>query len=215
MNPAQSRNEIVRHLEARPRAAVSDGKRRLMAAVLAVAARGRQKLSMRAIAKEVRMQPASIYSHFEGGRDELVAETVLFSYIDFLTDVVDATSNPDPDRQFEAVVSTHIHFQMANDWSDLWDELIDAEEHRPILTEETRAEVAELRGAYRGYVTALVEHQCPGPDIELRANLIIELLNRVHFGSAVMKLADFETISETTLAACRAIAGTAAERSAA
>lgn len=179
--PSDARDEIVRSLHMRSPLALTRSKRRLMQSVLAVLVRnGDTGLSMRAIAKEAGLQPASIYSHFRGGKAELVSETILSSYTDFLATVIANTDGEASARdQFEHVASAHIDFQLSYGLASLWELTLDAERAISHLTEEARQALAEFRGLYRNYVVDLIVQMGGDADATSKGAIVINLLDRI------------------------------------
>jgi AcrR family transcriptional regulator len=206
---AEAHADIDAYLADRGDLAPTDGRRRLMNAVLAVAVeRGNSGVSMRAIAKKVNMQPASIYSHFGGGKDELVAETIKAAYVNFLTDVVGRIeTSATPYEQFVLVTAGHVDFQLQAGWTDLWEVLVQASPDTDYLNDETREDVRTLRKLYREYVTALVAEIAGPEDAAVKGQLVIELLNQVTPEGGLLKsLGPIEGLRDITLGAALAVA---------
>lgn len=179
--PSTARDEIAQSLRAMSPLPLSRGRQRLMQSVLTVLVRnGDAGLSMRAIAKEADLQPASIYSHFRGGKNELVSETILSSYVDFLAMVLANTEGTASARdQFEHVTSAHIDFQLSYGLASLWELTLDAERAISHLTEEARQAIGEFRRLYRNYVVALIEQMSGDVDAASKGAIVINLLDRV------------------------------------
>lgn len=200
---AYARDAIETSLRAGSPITLSPGRRRLMQSVLAVLVRnGDAGLSMRAIAKEADLQPASIYSHFRGGKDELVSETILSSYIEFLSLVISNTEGQaSPRDQFEHVVSTHIDFQLAYGLASLWELTLEAERAINHLTEEARLALGEFRALYRNYVVALTAEISGDDDSPSKGAIVINLLDRV-VPRSLNDFPDRETMEDMMVGAC-------------
>lgn len=189
---------------------LSGGRERLMQAVINVTLeKGYIGLSMRSIARAAKIQPASIYSHYENGKEQLVAETLLHAYLEFLRtilrDAPDASTAPE-DR-FGGLLRVHLAFQFRTGWSDLWQVLVENESATEHISPEHRGSLEELQSAYVQLLTALMlEMKSPG-NVRLKVRLVIELLNRVTKDSPLRDIAgDDETLMEAVVRASLAIA---------
>lgn len=157
---------------------------------------------MRAIAKESELQPASIYAHFRGGKDELVSETVLSSYIDFLKLVISNTDgNATARDQFEHVASAHIDFQVSSGLANLWELTLDADRAVSHLTEEARLALGEFRSLYRNYVVALIAQLAGEADAASKGAIVINLLDRI-VPRSLNDFPDQGTMKEMIIGAC-------------
>ncbi|MET4592668.1 AcrR family transcriptional regulator [Arthrobacter sp. 754] len=201
--PSDARDEIAHALGACSPLPLTRGKRRLMQSVLAILVRnGDAGLSMRAIAKEADLQPASIYSHFRGGKDELVSETILSSYIDFLALVIANTDGKASARdQFEHVASAHIDFQLSYGLASLWELTLDAERAISHLTEEARLALGEFRRLYRNYVVALIAQMGGDVDAASKGAIVINLLDRI-VPRSLNEFPDLGTMKDMIVGAC-------------
>lgn len=189
---------------------LSGGRERLMQAVIGVTLeKGYIGLSMRSIAKAAKMQPASIYSHYENGKDQLVADTLLHAYLEFLRTVLKSAlpSDAPAEDQFESLIRVHIAFQFRTGWSDLWEVLVVNESATDHIEPEDRAALETLQSAYVGFVGALLTELNSAGNVELKVRLIIDLLNQVTKESPLRTIAgDDETLIDAVVSACRAIA---------
>lgn len=201
--PAYARDAIENSLRAGSPLALTPGRRRLMQSVVAVLVRnGDAGLSMRAIAKEADLQPASIYAHFRGGKDELVSETILSSYIDLLALVIANTDGKASARdQFEHVASAHIDFQLSYGLASLWELTLEAERAINHLTEKARLALAEFRTLYRNYVVALIAEISGDDDSASKGAIVINLLDRV-VPRSLNDFPDRETMKDMMVGAC-------------
>lgn len=184
------------------------GRRKIMAAVLRLAvAKGYAGLSMRSIAKEVQMQAPSLYSHYPGGKDELVSETLRWVYTEFLASVLVGVRPEDSaDQEFSKVVGNHLRFQMVNEWSSLWETLVEADRAAGFLSSETRELVQGMRSLYASYIAALVEEIGASDNSKTTAKLIIHMLNAAPAWSEPSRNeSSIDPLVRFTLGACRAV----------
>ncbi|PRB43022.1 hypothetical protein CQ020_05875 [Arthrobacter sp. MYb23] len=146
------------YLEAQNLEAETEGRRKIMQAVLAVAVgKGISGVTMRGIAKEVDIKAGSLYSHFEGGKDELIGETLRWNYNEFFLSILRALpEGGTPEEQLRGVVRGHIDFQLSSSWQNLFETLIAADRAGNFLSEATREQVRRRRELYLNYVRAIV-----------------------------------------------------------
>ncbi|MNN58781.1 hypothetical protein D3C81_1738480 [compost metagenome] len=80
---------------------------------------------MRNLGKALNIKPPSIYSHFPGGRDEIVTQSLRWHYYNFGISVLEAIKHVDSaDAFLEAYVTVHITHQIQRPENNLWDILI-------------------------------------------------------------------------------------------
>nr|WP_015062086.1 MULTISPECIES: TetR/AcrR family transcriptional regulator [unclassified Arthrobacter]AFK89597.1 Transcriptional regulator, TetR family [Arthrobacter sp. J3.53] len=187
--PSEAREEIANFLDSRTPQKMTPGKRRIMQAVLTAFVRdGDAGLSMRAIATESALKPASIYSHFPGGKDELVCKTVFASYVDFLALVIANTdSKGSAQDQFEHLAAAHFDFQRTNGFVRPGDVNLHADHAPSQLTEAIQQSVNNLRELYRNYIVALITQMSGGLDASSKAEIVVNILDSTAPRSLVMK----------------------------
>jgi AcrR family transcriptional regulator len=206
--PGKARAAIQEYVANESKEIPTLGRRRIMAAVLRLAVtKGYAGLSMRSIAKEVQMQAPSLYSHYPGGKDEVVMETLRSVYVEFLASVVAGVKPEDSvEQEFSKVVGNHLRFQMVNEWASLWETLVEADRAAGFLASETRDLVQAMRSLYANYVTALVEEIGTANNSETTAKLIIHILNAAPVWSASGRQeGSLGPLVQFTLEACRAV----------
>jgi len=159
-----------------------------MQAVLTVAVgQGAAALSMRAIARELGMQPASLYSHFHGGKEEILEQTLRWNYIEFLDTLL--ASVPDGAEavdEFRGIVAGQINFQMDSSWQNLFEALVVADRMGQFLSASARETVTELRGMYLDYIEAVVIDISPGPVTRARSWAVVNFLNDISSFAALL-----------------------------
>lgn len=115
---------------------------------------GFNSVSMRMIAKELDIKPASLYSHF-AGRDEIVAESLRWHFSKFgnaiLEDIRDVA---DPDEGWRRMIRVHLTRQVELPESNLWDLLVATDQVVHFLSPELRSEVDAWVDLYEGLYRA-------------------------------------------------------------
>ena len=116
---------------------------RLLEAFLGlVVAHGFESVSLRMIARAVDIKAPSIYSHFPGGKEELVVDAQRWYFHQFgvaLLEAVDATETAE--EFWDAMVRVHFTRQLLLPESNLWDLLVATDRMVSVLPETLRAEL--------------------------------------------------------------------------
>jgi AcrR family transcriptional regulator len=190
-------------------AAGTEGRRRIMQAVLALAVgKGISGVTMRSIAKHVDIKAASLYSHFEGGKDELIGETLRWNYNEFFLMILNAL--PDEGTatdQLRGLVRGHIDFQLSSAWQNLFETLIAADKAGNFLSEATREQVRHRRRLYLNYVRALMNEIQQDDFDTARAWGVINFLNEaITLASHVPQDTGREELDRFAFSVCMAIA---------
>lgn len=115
--------QMRQHLDAFDWSGLTPGRRNILEAFLRLAARqGYAAVTMRALGKEIHLKAPSIYSHFPGGRDEIVAESLRWDYYRFGLAALEAVADcKDGSEFFDAMVRIQLTHQLDRPESDLWD----------------------------------------------------------------------------------------------
>lgn len=118
-------------------------RRHILEAFLELAiANGFSSVSMRTIANAVNIKPPSLYSHFPGGRDEIVAESMRWHFHQFGLALLEAVDHAETAGEFwDAMVRLHFTRQVRLPESNLWDLLVATDRMATILPSELRAQV--------------------------------------------------------------------------
>jgi AcrR family transcriptional regulator len=121
--------------------------------------------SMRAIAAEVGIQAASIYTHFPDGKQQILHEGLRDIYNDFLQHVT-MTLTPDMSRrrQLETLLERHVLWQLeAGATGPAWDAAYGGLGVHGVLNENQLREIAELHDLYHHYLESLFAVTCRDP----------------------------------------------------
>ena len=204
---AAIRRLVIEGLE-RP---VTAGRQRIMLAVLTLAvSKGGSALSMRAIAKEVNMQAASLYSHFPGGKDQILEATLRWTYLDFL----EATLKPvgeqaetlTAEEELRGVVAGQVAWEIDSAFGTLFEIVVATDLAEKFLSDDAHATIALYRGSYVDYIETIARELRDEPNARARAWAVIIFLNdTVTFSHYVSVTTTRDEIVEEAYRCCRAI----------
>lgn len=103
---------------------------------------GLQSVTMRMLGKTAGIKASSVYSHFPGGRDEIVATTLRLHFHRFsralLQEVGDIT---DPEDFWKKLIRVHLSRQIQLPESNLWDIIIASDRMTKFLPANLREEI--------------------------------------------------------------------------
>lgn len=139
----EARQDLERHLETLDWSGLTNGKKNVLNAFLKVAStQGYAAATMREIGRELNLKAPSIYSHFPGGRDEIVADCLRWHYYNFGVALIEAVRGIDTSKAFlEALITVRFTQQLLKPESDLWDLLIASDDIGHFLKPDIRGEV--------------------------------------------------------------------------
>lgn len=138
-----ARDTFAHRLEEWDWAGQGASRRHILEAFLELAiANGFNSVSMRTIANAVNIKPPSLYSHFPGGRDEIVAESLRWHFHRFGLALLEAVDHAQSAGEFwDAMVRLHFTRQVRLPESNLWDLLVATDRMATILPADLRAQV--------------------------------------------------------------------------
>ncbi|KAA0084802.1 TetR/AcrR family transcriptional regulator [Mycolicibacterium sp. P9-64] len=149
--------ELTRQFDKTDRDSMSPAKRRVLEAFLALCvSHGMDSVSMRTLAKELDIKAPSIYTHFPGGRDEIISESLRWQFHGFTQALVDAVADAaDADSFWDAMVRLHFTRQVELPESNLWDLIVATDRNAHILPGELSENVNEWIDRYEAlYIAA-------------------------------------------------------------
>ncbi len=155
-----ARDTFAHRLEEWDWAGQRASRRRILEAFLELAiANGFNSVSMRTIANAVNIKPPSLYSHFPGGRDEIVAESLRWHFHRFGVALLEAVDQAQSAEEFwVCMVKLHFTRQVRLPESNLWDLLVATDTMAHILPRELRAQVDDWVNLHQNmYVAAAVD----------------------------------------------------------
>jgi AcrR family transcriptional regulator len=125
---------------------LTDGRRRVLEAFLRIATTsGYANVTMRALGRQVNMKAPSLYSHFPGGRDEVVSEALRWHYSQFAQAVIEALERTDDAVHFwTALIDQHVRRQLEMLENDMFDLMLATDRISGFLPETARAEITHL-----------------------------------------------------------------------
>lgn len=139
-------------------------------------AHGFNSVSMRTIANAVNIKAPSLYSHFPGGRDEIVAESLRWHFHRFGVALLQAVSDAgDADEFWDAMVRLHFTRQVRLPESNLWDLLVATDRMAGVLPKDVRVQVDDWVQLHQNmYVAAARDMGVP--EAEERVKVVMTLL---------------------------------------
>ncbi|MDF2896730.1 MAG: TetR family transcriptional regulator [Rhodococcus erythropolis] len=149
--------EFTRQFDTVHRDDMSPAKRRVVEAFLKLCViHGMDSVSMRTLAKELAIKAPSIYTHFPGGRDEIVTESLRWHFHQFCSALVDAVlPTQDAFSFWDAMVRLHFTRQVQLPESNLWDLIVATDRTAHVLPEELSKKVSHWVGLYESlYIAA-------------------------------------------------------------
>jgi AcrR family transcriptional regulator len=170
--------EMKRQLEKFDWSDQTPGRRNILDAFLRLAgSMGYSAVSMRVLSNEINLKAPSIYSHFPGGRDEIVAEALRWHYYQFGVAVLEATEACESAEEFwDAYVRLHVTLQLERPECDLWDLVVATDRIGKFLEPEIRKEVHHWLALCEGLYDAAA-HDMGYSETKVKASIVMTLLN--------------------------------------
>jgi len=156
------------------RAASTDTRARILDAAVACIERwGLAKTTLEDVATEAGLSRATVYRWFDGGRDQLITETVGWETARFMTRLVDAVA-PEPDLESKLVQGLMFGHQAVRDHV-LLQRILNSEPE--LFLTEFHSTVPALDQLARAYIVEQLGHEQlrPGVDVDWAAEYIARL----------------------------------------
>lgn len=150
-------------------------------AIKLFAAQGYAFTSMRDIGAAAGIKAASIYAHFAGGKEQLLAEALEEVLRDFQTFVVEPMrADQSHIEQLEHLVRRHVTFHIQHaSLTESWDVLLDVDRLAKLLPAPAHDCIAKRRALYHDLVKALVAVIKPSDQLAYaRSEAILTLCDR-------------------------------------
>lgn len=172
-----ARDTFAHRLEEWDWAGQGASRRHILEAFLELAiANGFNSVSMRTIANAVNIKPPSLYSHFPGGRDEIVAESLRWHFHRFGLALLEAVDHAQSAGEFwDAMVRLHFTRQVRLPESNLWDLLVATDRMATILPADLRAQVDDWVSLHE-HMYAAAARDMGYPQPEERVRIVMTLL---------------------------------------
>lgn len=172
----------LRELEAGA-AQKSTSKSQILAVAMSLFTRkGYAGTSMREIASHVNMQAASLYSHYPGGKEQMLREGLHSILRDFLAFLIpDIRPEMTAEEQLHSLIRRHITWQL--DFSDralAWDAAIEQFGVAGVLDEEEILSVRREQRLYHDYLRDLVAAVVDGQRAGEMTTVILALCDQAH-----------------------------------
>lgn len=149
--------EFIRQFNSTGRDSMSPAKRRVLETFLTLCvSHGLDSVSMRTLAKELDIKAPSIYTHFPGGRDEIIAESLSWQFHGFSQALVDAVAGAqDASAFWDSMVRLHFTRQVELPESNLWDLIVATDRTAHVLPSDLSDKVNQWIDRYEAlYVAA-------------------------------------------------------------
>ncbi|MBE7191111.1 TetR/AcrR family transcriptional regulator [Gordonia polyisoprenivorans] len=156
---------------------ISPSKRRILETFLTLCvSHGIESASMRTLANELNIKAPSIYSHFPGGRDEIVTKSLQYHFQQFCEGLLDAVAPTRNASEFwDAMVRLHFTRQVRLPESDLWDLIVATDRTAHILPSELSTQVNHWVALYESLYVAAARDM-GFDDTERRVKVVMTLL---------------------------------------
>ncbi|KQP18773.1 hypothetical protein ASF45_26495 [Pseudorhodoferax sp. Leaf265] len=157
---------LKKYLGAFDQVGLTGGKQKIIAAFLQLSAQeGYSSVTMRRLATMAGLKASTIYSHFSGGRDQILADSLRSNYNLFALAVHDGIANAKtPGEALRQLVEVHLRQQLTRPENDMWDMLVATDRFGHFLQDALRAEVDEwLKFCDFMYEAILLDLGCENP----------------------------------------------------
>jgi len=152
--------EFAQQFKSTDRENMSPAKRRVLETFLTLCVRhGMDSVSMRTLAKELDIKAPSIYTHFPGGRDEIIAQSLRWQFHGFSQALIGAVATaPDASTFWDAMVRLHFTRQVELPESNLWDLIVATDRTAHVLPAELSDQVNQWVDLYESlYIAAAMD----------------------------------------------------------
>ena len=203
----EARDTFAQRMEEWDWAGQGASRRHILEAFLELAiANGFNSVSMRTIANAVNIKPPSLYSHFPGGRDEIVAESLRWHFHRFGVALLEAVDHAQSAGEFwDCMVRLHFTRQVRLPESNLWDLLVATDRMANVLPRELRAQVDDWVDLHQQmYVAAAVDMGIPQADE--RVKVVMTLIEgATRWASPESNDAQLETLTDRAVLLSRTV----------
>ncbi|MDR6685415.1 AcrR family transcriptional regulator [Arthrobacter sp. 1088] len=159
-SPREQANAAVREfLSKRDWSAQTPARKRILVAFLRLAAtNGYNSVSMRTLGRELGLKAPSLYSTFPQGREQIVAESLLWFTHGFARDLLKAVQEtPCAGDYWAALVRFHVNQQLSRPEADLWNLLVASDRVAGFLGDDLREELAFWQSLHQEMYAAAAE----------------------------------------------------------
>ncbi len=141
---------------------------------------GYSSASMRTLAKELDIKAPSLYSHFPGGRDEMVSAALMWHHNGFYSAVLGALVDAEtPDEAWDTIISVHVRRQLMMPEYDMIDLLIASDRHSGVLQDDVRTTLIQLHSLYSALFETTAREMGYSTGVEDAVAMIVSFLDGV------------------------------------
>lgn len=161
---------------------LTEGKRLILDAFLRiVTTEGYTAVTMRGLAKHVNMKAGSLYSHFPGGREEVVNAALRWHFYQFAKGTIEAVESTTDALDFwNTLVDQHVRRQLQDPENDMFDLILATDRISQFLPDETRQDINHLVDLNANLFKGAALDMGYQGDIDLAISIIITTLDGVH-----------------------------------
>ena len=161
---------------------LTDGKRLILDAFLRiVTTEGYTAVTMRGLGRHVNMKAGSLYSHFPGGRDEVVDAALRWHFYQFAKGTIEAVeSTADAVDFWKTLVDQHVRRQLQTPENDMFDLLLAIDRISQFLPTETRQDINHLVDLNAALFKGAALDMGYQGDVDLAVSIVIAILDGVH-----------------------------------
>lgn len=160
---------------------VSDRRIDILKVFLQLAAtQGYSAITMRSLAAELKLKAPSIYSHFPGGKDEIISLSLRWQACVFGLEVLEGTSNAENAESFlDLLARQHCRVNLVSPENYLWDMIVSSDRVGKFLPMDLRDEMhAWIEICVQLYASAA--EVLGYDDYQLKARQVITAIDAVH-----------------------------------
>ncbi|NYD25191.1 TetR/AcrR family transcriptional regulator [Kineococcus aurantiacus] len=161
---------------------LTPGRRHILEAFLRVATSGGySSVTMRSLSRAVNLQPASLYSHFPGGRDEVVSEALRWNDYQHSSAIVTAVEATTTAAQYwDALVRVYAERQLTLLENDMFDLIVASDRIGNFLPDATRSSIRDIFQVQVGCGVAAAQDMGYTGDLVMAVRLVFSVLDRIH-----------------------------------
>ena len=161
---------------------LTEGKRLILDAFLRiVTTEGYTAVTMRGLARHVNMKAGSLYSHFPGGREEVVDAALRWHFYQFAKGTIEAVESTSDALDFwTTLVDQHVRRQLQDPENDMFDLILATDRITQFLPAETRQDINHLVDLNAGLFKGAALDMGYQGDVDLAVSIVITTLDGVH-----------------------------------
>lgn len=161
---------------------LTDGKRLILDAFLRIVTTdGYAAVTMRGLARHVNMKAGSLYSHFPGGRDEVVDTALRWHFHQFAKGTIEAVESAAGAPEFwTTLVDQQVRRQLQTPENDMFDLILATDRISQFLPTETRQDINHLVDLNAALFKGAALDMGYQGEVDLAVSIVIAILDAVH-----------------------------------